>query len=325
MRAIGSVIPTPQAARPARSALTHLIDGKPWQGFRTARGALAAFLRYRDIKRVWLPAYICRSLFDGAAGCEVAWYATDKHLDIDLETLVPQAGDAVVGVDYFGRSPKGLTKQHPGVLWIEDRAQALAPDSPAFGDVILHSPRKLFGVADGGILVGDDLPQSVRYDPDPDLWQANDLRAADPDGDDPARWFSKFQAREAAFTTQACTIDPRTVAALDQIDVNAEIAARRANWRILADALCDIALWSDRQVDFAPLAFPVVVDDVAALSAYLAGERIWCARHWADLPSPERFAAAHALSRRCLSLPLDGRYGEADMKRIVAAVRSYPR
>ncbi len=104
-----------------------------------------------------------------------------------------------------------------------------------------------------------------------------------------------------------------------------EIAARRANWQVLAAELADIALWPDASVAFAPLAFPVVVDDAAALSAHMAAERIWCARHWAELPSPGSFAAAHALSRRCLSLPLDGRYGEDDMERIIAAIGRYPR
>ena len=327
MRAIGSVIPTPKAATSARSALSHLTNGQPWRGFRTARGALAALLRHRRIKRIWLPAYICRTLFEGASDCEVAWYETDERLEINLDSLAPDGGDAVFVVDYFGRSPKRPIESawHSHVLWIEDRAQALAPDGPAFGDVVLHSPRKLFGVADGGILVGDDLPQPMPCGTGPDLWEANDLRAADPDGEEPAAWFLAFRAREAAFTTEACGIDPRTISALDQIDVEAEIAARRANWRILAQNLADIALWPDIDAAFAPLAFPVVVDDAAALSAHLASERIWCARHWADLPSPQTFAAAHALSRRCLSLPLDGRYGEDDMNRMIAAIRRYPR
>jgi hypothetical protein len=71
------------------------------------------------------------------------------------------------------------------------------------------------------------------------------------------------------------------------------------------------------------LAFPVVVNDVAALSAHMAANRIWCARHWAELPSPQGFAAEHDLGRRCLSLPLDGRYDSRDMERIVASLRDY--
>ncbi len=330
MRAIGSVIATPHGTAPvAQSALAHLTQGREWAGFRTARGALAALLRHRGRRRVWLPAYLCDVLAEAARGCEMAWYGVDQGLNIDIASLLLESGDAVVVIDYFGRSPSPelyeLAHGRPDVLWIEDRAQALAPDGPAFGEVGLHSPRKLFGVGDGGLLVGPDLPAPTLHKPDDSLWRANDLRAADPDGDNPAPWFAAFKAREAAFDAAPHAIDPRTVETLAVVDVVGEIAARRANWQVLAAELADIALWPDASVAFAPLAFPVVVDDAGALSVHMAAERIWCARHWADLPSPDGFADAHALSGRCLSLPLDGRYGTDDMERIIAAVRTYPR
>jgi hypothetical protein len=49
----------------------------------------------------------------------------------------------------------------------------------------------------------------------------------------------------------------------------------------------------------------------------MAGARIFCARHWADLPSPAAdFPAEHELSRRLITLPCDHRYGEAEMARV---------
>jgi dTDP-4-amino-4,6-dideoxygalactose transaminase len=74
---------------------------------------------------------------------------------------------------------------------------------------------------------------------------------------------------------------------------------------------------------FAPLAFPIVVRDAAVLARHLADQRIWAARHWVDLPSPSTFGAAHALSARCLSLPLDGRYDIEDMRRVADAVLTF--
>lgn len=329
VKGIGSVLPAPEPASVVISAFSEITAGHDWRGFRTARAALAALLGHRGIKRLWLPAYCCTSLADGAGNCETAWYSTGHRLEVAPGALDGvRSGDAVLVIDYFGRRPseavRRMARDHD-LLWIEDRAQALAPDAPPFGEIVLHSPRKLWGVGDGGILVGPNLPEATGSE-DLDVFAPNDLRAADPDGFAPKPWFDAFRAREAAFDATPRPISARTVETLKTIDFLPEIAARKANWTALAAALPDLALWPIDRPDFAPMAFPVVVNDAGALSAHMAANRIWCARHWAELPSPQSFAAEHDLSRRCLSLPLDGRYDSSDMERIVATIRNfYPR
>jgi len=55
----------------------------------------------------------------------------------------------------------------------------------------------------------------------------------------------------------------------------------------------------------------------------MATERVFCARHWADLPSPGAdFPAEHDLSRRLLTLPCDHRYDAADMARVAQAFQA---
>ncbi len=325
-KGIGSVIPSPSPARPAVSAMDLMTGGREWQGYRTARAALAALLRHRGTRRLWLPAYGCDALAQGAGDCEIAWYGVDQRLEINIDDLgLVHTGDAVLIVDYFGRSPGPDVLDFAArrdVLVIEDRAHAIAPDGLQYGEVVLYSPRKLFGVGDGGILVGPDLPASVRQDRDDSLWISNDLRRADPDGHNPSPWYDAFKTREGAFDASPQAIDPRTLESLSWIDVEPEIAARKANWQILATGLETYALWRKSTVDFTPLAYPLDVQDAGALSAALAAQRIWCARHWADLPSPKIFTDAHDLTGKLLSLPLDGRYDAQDMRRIVDAVKA---
>lgn len=287
--------------------------------FSSARSALAALLRQRRPKRLWLPAYVCQTLLDGAAGWPVDWYAVDGALRMVPPAL--EAGDAILVVDYFGRSA-GF-EAPDGVLVIEDRAQALDPGAPAFGDVVLYSPRKLLGVGDGGLLVSNrPLPQPDEP-PAEGLWDTNDARAHDPDGLNPGAWRPAFITREAGFEPDSRAMTARTEAALRGFDPSAEIAARQANWSALSEGVGDYALWPAGQAEFTPLAYPILTDDAGAMAAHLADRRIWAPRHWADLPSPEAFTAAHDLARRCLSLPLDGRYGAGDMARIVEAVRGF--
>jgi dTDP-4-amino-4,6-dideoxygalactose transaminase len=320
--AIGGVAPAVVPGPVADSLWDRWTDG--WghaAAFSSARSALAALLRQQQPRRLWLPSYVCQTLLDGAAEVPISWYAVDGRLEIDLSGV--EAGDAVLVVDYFGRS--ALAERRPDAFVIEDRAQALDPDGPPFGDVLLYSPRKLFGVGDGGLLVSNQPLPTPEEPGDDTLWAPNDARARDPDGLDPGVWRPAFIAREAGFEPDGRAISGRTLAALQGVDWRSEAAARRANWAVLAAGLGDLALWPERDVAFTPLAFPILVADAAAMSAWLADRRIWAPRHWAEVPSPIPFTAAHDLARRCLSLPLDGRYGASDMARIVEAVRAYPR
>ena len=249
--------------------------------FRTARAALAALLRHRAVKRVWLPAYVCGSLFEGAvaSGAKVLFYSVGPSLAGGLDHLVPslELGDAVLGVDYFG-FPRDEFRRRPAepanILWIEDRAQALDAGTP-WGDVVLYSPRKLFGVADGGLLFSNQSLPAPSQPADDSLWAPEEARGADPDGRDPGLWYPAFKAREARLDTAPGAATLRTMRSLASTAAAPQAARRRANWRLLDDLLGDYALWPRRTPIAPPLAYPIRVDDAAELQARLAEARIW--------------------------------------------------
>ena len=327
-RPIGSVMPIALGqAAPADSVWSALTAGRHVAAFETARGALAALLEARGARLV-LPAYSCLTLAAAARGA-VAYYPVDATLEPDVDALAAllQPGDVVVGVDYFGRAPtpafRALAAERNDVLWVEDRAQALDTGAPPWGQAQLYSPRKLFGVADGGILVADfDLPQPTEPPADDSIWQAQIARAEDEAGLYPETWFAPSNAREAAFAVTRRAMSPRTRDLLSHIDPRPETAARQRNYAALYAHLSDFALFPDiAEPDFAPLAFPVLTD-AAEAAKRLAAQRIFCARHWPALPSPASFAAEHALAARCLSIPCEPRYTEEEMHRAGAAVRA---
>ncbi|MFO1013844.1 MAG: hypothetical protein U1E50_08775 [Caulobacteraceae bacterium] len=298
-------------------------------GFASARAALAALLAARNIKRVWLPAFACAALAEAATGLDVRLYGIRRDLTPVLADLGSvRAGDAVVAVNYFGRAPGGLFRDQarlrPDVLWIDDRAQALAPEAGRWAEVTLYSPRKLFGVGDGGLLVADTPLPSPQSPSAGDPWAPEKARAKDPAGDHPQTWYPLFQARETAFSTASVGISPATVAALKAIDPAPSMKIRKANWRILARRLAAFALILEKQVSFAPLFFPIAVRDPSAVVSALAALRIYCPRHWAELPAGASGDAVW-LSEHQISLPLDQRYDEADMERIADAVEAHAR
>ena len=320
--AIGSVLPWPEPTTGA-SLWARWTEGFAYvSAYGSARSALAAVLRAWCVRRVWLPAYACTALADAARGLETLWYGVDAALEPKLPGL--RSGDAVIGIDYFGRCPRilpHLAAARPDVFWIEDRAQALDTGRPAWGDVVLYSPRKLVGVAEGGLLVSQHRLPVPRGAPSSRCAAAQHARRADPDGLRPDAWFPAFRLQEAAFATDDAPMMDATRHILQRIAASPLAAQRRANAALLAQALPDLALWPGPP-DFAPLAFPIRLNQRDGVAARLAQQGIYCARHWTELPShPARFPLAHRLSRQLLCLPCDQRYGPADMARIVAALR----
>jgi hypothetical protein len=334
--AIGSVLPFPveEAAVPrAQSLWSHWTGDRPAAPFRTARAALAALLRARRIGRLWLPAYACPALAEAAAAADasVAWYDLDATLAVDSEGLARglRLGDAALVIAYFGRSPspevQALAQSHPQVLWIEDRAQALAPDGLVWAEATLYSPRKLIGVPDGGLVVGGGALPAPQPAPPIDA-TAQRARLADPEGRDTERWYAAFQAQEAALDARPFAMSDITRGLLERIDPAPLAARRRENYAMLAQALSAYALWPDAAVDFAPLAFPVRVRDRDEVVRRMAVEGIYCPRHWPDLPSPAaEFAAVHALNAELLSIPCDHRYGAGDMARVAERLKATAR
>lgn len=333
MTAIGSVFPMPVELS------NDGIDNSLWQvwtqgwghvsAFSSARSALAALLKFKSIRRIWLPDFCCSALVEAAGSVEVGWYATTFDLDVSLQGLALsfRPGDAVLAIDYFGRAPHSdffdLVHDHNDILWIEDRAHALNPRCSAWGDVVLYSPRKLLGVGDGGLLVSHSPlphPSPIETAPPP---LAQRQRQRDPEGLRADQWFSAFRAQEAAFCVDDGRMSDLTRGVLQRADATAIAARRQANARSLASALEDLALWPSDPIDYAPLAFPICVADRDGLAHALANQRIYCAKHWTDLPNdPAVFPAAHSLSTQILSLPCDQRYDERDMDRIVTAIRA---
>jgi len=338
--AIGGVMPAEPAGAPTADSIWNAwrADFPHHAAFANARSALAALLRFRRIRRVWLPAYVCGAVADAAVTAEVAarYYGVGLALEPDCAALERELspGDAVVIVAYFGRPPHDawcdLTARRPETLFIEDRAQALDAGAASLADTVIYSPRKLLGVADGGLLFSHTpLPAPAGLAND-GLWAPQDARATDPDGLAPQRWRSLFTAAEEAMHAGDTAATARTLAALSSTSIGPIAHARRANWRSLAETLAPWVLWPETAPGFAPLAFPILTADAALAVAALAESRIWAPRHWASLPSdPAAFPEAHRLAATCVSLPIDQRYGPVEMGRIIEAVTNcvprYPR
>lgn len=319
-------------AAAGESLLTAWTEGRPYSAFVNARSAFAALVRMSPEVSVWLPAFVCADLAQAVPANRTRFYPVAERFEPDLEALVTEAktGDIVLVVAHFGLPVIALARQtlarRPDLCVIEDRAQALAAGPGIEGAWRLYSPRKLLGVADGGLLVApdatSDLPKPPAHPDAATLWAAPDLRADDPLGRANAQWHAANQAKEATMVVGAEAMSDRSLSILSQTSAASLVAPRLANWRALHARL---NAWSALPAEPAapPLGYVLRLEAARRdrLLGALHAEQIFAAVHWPHIAArAEDFPREAAWTRELLTLPCDHRYGVAEMARIAACV-----
>lgn len=312
------------------SLLDAWTAGRPYAAFVNARSAFAALAATRPNAAIWLPAFICADLLSGAVRERARFYPVSEGFTPDLETVEAEAadGDVVLLAGAFGLPLSALAEElaqrRGDLLLVEDRAQAL--EAPPAAGWAIYSPRKILGVADGGLLVAPQAGMAVpqpHLPPDEDvLWQAPDMRAEDPLGRNNAAWHAANQAKEAAMTTVCQAITARSAEILARTSLESLAAPRRANWLRLDARL---RAWSALPGGTRPtplgyvLRLPPARRDTLLQGLHAA--RIFAAVHWPRIAAPaQSFPREVAWTRELVTLPCDHRYGPAEMDRIADTV-----
>ena len=125
----------------------------------SARSAIKVILKAINAKKVWLPAYTCDAVVEAVKNLDIAFehYQISPTFDVDAAVRLGK-GEYILIVDYFGTSGdavKRSLKRFGYVNTIVDCSQAyFSEHTGALATV--WSPRKFFGLPDGGLLYSDD-------------------------------------------------------------------------------------------------------------------------------------------------------------------------
>ena len=318
---------TPDGAAAGASVLEAWTAGRPYAAFVSARAAFAALVENFPGADVWLPAYICRDLAAAAPADRLRFYGVREGFEPDLAPVLAQArrGDLILSVAHFGQplgdAPRAALARRPELQIVEDRAQALdAGPSPA-GAWTLFSPRKLLGVADGGLLVGPPgarVPQPTGPADADALWVAPAMRRDDPAGRRNSLWHAANQAKEAAMSAAPQAMTAQSLEILAHTSLSGLSARRLANWRRLDARLRP---WSAlrQPPDSPPLGYVLRLapEARARLLNGLHAARVFAAVHWPTIAAPAAdFPREAAWTAELATLPCDHRYGPVEMDRI---------
>lgn len=277
----------------------------------SGRNALRHIVRKLGVTRIHVPYYTCPVVWDAlrAEGCELDFY--EIGADLKPKKRFPR-NDFVLYTNYFGCCGgiiDELVEDYPNL--IVDCAQAYYARPK--GRASFSSPRKFFGVPDGGVAYGVDFKSyGDEYPLDDSRGRMTHLIL---------RKNGEVEKGYAAFKNAEASLDGAEIMRMSQetrhmlVHIDKE---RYRNMRISNFAFLDNALHTEfrfhRSSDDVPLVYPYITDN-PRLRSSLIQEKIYVASYW---PGVDNYGNPQ---ERILPLPIDQRYGEEDMKRIVEVIK----
>ena len=294
----------------------------------TGRNALEYILRsIKEIKCIYIPYFTCEVVLEPIKRLSIPYrfYQINPRFEI-ADRIYLDSDEYIIVNNYYGIKDLYIRSLYAkyGEHLIVDCAQAFfAPVVP--GIKAFYSSRKFVGVADGGIAYlgheeGEDLSE---LEEEPTELHSDHLAIRKQHGAEAG--FKNYQANEEALDNQPIRkMSATTKDALFHIDYDKVKAKRIENWNILNDVLAvtnqiQTPLTSDFEC---PMVYPYVVENGLELRKKLISEKIFVAKYWPNVIPYKGFDFEANLADKVMCLPLDQRYGEEDMNRIIEIIKN---
>lgn len=286
--------------------------------FNSARNALRYIIRAYNIKEILIPKYNCPVVYDAikSEDCKTISYSIDENFNpkLDREQYNSQK-TFIVYNNFFGICGNAMDKmaqQYPNL--IADNAQAFYSNKK--GIASFYSPRKFFGLPDGGLLLCDKriratFEQDISYDRCYHLLKRHDLSATE--------GYSDFQSNDNALENLPIKyMSELTHSLMSNINYEDAKKKRLENFYFLHENLKNI---NELRIDIAkedvPLVYPLLIKNTN-LRKKLIENKIYIAMYWPKISEylDDNSFEWH-LQKNLLPLPIDQRYGLNEMKFIL--------
>ncbi|MGI9517089.1 MAG: hypothetical protein ACR2NP_08595, partial [Pirellulaceae bacterium] len=290
----------------------------------TGRSCLLAALEYQRPRSCYVPHYTCDAtlLPFWQLGIETPFYELDSQLR-PVKTPELAEDECFLITNYWGLQRElasTYSEQFGSRLIVDDTHDYYSfghyPKSWSF-----TSARKYFGVPDGAFLyipagvehdqvVGDNVNsfQSISLEHSVNRLLGRQEQA-----------FVQYQAYEKSLPCALDRISDYSWAILSSLDLTATSARRRANFDWLAEQLGTInALEIDSSGELTPFVYPLLPRTPMGKKSFHE-QRIFVPTLWPDVLQRPNVTCKAAIeyTQNLIPLPVDHRYGEEDMQRIV--------
>jgi len=289
----------------------------------SGRSAFEYLIRTYKYEKIFVPSFTCSAIFETVkkTGVDIQTYSINDSLEPIFDFATLKTHQAFLYTNYFGIKSNFVRQliNLNGKIII-DNCQSFF-DKPLDGTVSFYSPRKFFGVPDGGYAynlrsVGSitDLPPSVSSHCISHLVMRHDglIEAA-------YELYKKnenFLAKEPM--RRMSTLTGRILSSIDYEKVK-EI--RQANFALLHSFLAGHNMLPiDEDPKRVALTYPLLCKS-SAMRERLHNSGIYTPTYWPNvLESAEPVSLEAEYSERLVHLPIDQRYGDKEMKRVLKVI-----
>lgn len=290
----------------------------------SGRHCFEYILRLRGYRKVYVPYYTCEVVLEPIKklGLEYEFYGINESLEPTLGPDYIDADECFIYTNYFGLKDAFIRAfPHQNNIIIDNSQAFYNKPCPHFDT--FYSPRKYFGVPDGGYLITydgaqltEDLPQSVSYQRCSHLLKRIDLGAE-------AGYIDFKDEGHQLSTENMMQMSNLTERILSSIDYEQAKLQRITNFKLYHEHLrggnmFPIAFFYDENT--VPLVYPYLTED-KGLRGRLISKRIFVPQYWSNvLEWSLQGSLEHRLTAGVIPLPIDQRYREADLRYVLKAI-----
>ncbi|MCR5678128.1 MAG: hypothetical protein K6G13_08875 [Agathobacter sp.] len=284
------------------------------------RGCIRYLAELRKIKKIWVPDLLCDSAVNAfkKSNVEILRYTITKNLRPDYQFEMAE-DEWLLLVDYYGQLTDediSYAGKYAGGRVICDETHGFfrKPTEPLD---TFYSCRKWFGVADGAYLItgdGAQLDRVLELDESGERMSFVLGRYERP----ASEYFAAAKQNNEIFEDEpAKRMSLLTQNLLRAIDYEKVAEQRRTNWDVLDGLLKEKNQLKPIKPEV-PFMYPFFLDDVEGIREKLAEQKIYIPTLWPNvLAEQSSETIAYQYAKNILPLPVDQRYTEEEMERIV--------
>ncbi len=290
----------------------------------SGRHALEYILRLLGdrVKRIYLPYYTCSAVIQPIERLKLDFCFYSINSDFEIKDEIDlQPGEYIIVNNYFGVKDAYISEiaSRYGNRMIIDNAQAwYAPEIPEVS--AFYSPRKYFGMPDGGVVAYKTqnkivLERDYSFERMSHLIKRIDINAG--------KGYSDFRINSETLANESLKhMSNLSYRILSSVDFECVRSRRRINFGILDKALSDtnlISLPTDDSFE-CPMVYPYMAQD-PSLRKRLIENNIYVATYWPNVFDwCSQSTIEYKLAECLIPLPIDQRYNEEDMNKIIEMI-----
>lgn len=280
-------------------------------------------LRAKNVKRVFIPYYTCEVMLEPLkrTGMTYEFYHIDNKLEPIFDYNSLNFSDYFLYTNYFGIKDKFIDRLSNIIKnLIIDNSQAFF-SMPRKGVDTFYSPRKFFGVPDGGYLYTDKiLDQELEIDNSSDRF--GHLIGRIENGAEES--YLEFKESDHKLFNQPIKQMSRiTQRLLQSINYSQITEIRRRNFQYLHEDLASKNLLNfDLNSEFVPMVYPYWTNE-EGLRNLLIENKIYVAQYWPNVLKWVNLGSNEfKLVSNIVHLPLDQRYNFDNLENIINIIKN---